>query len=174
MPFKPKNIVGMRFTKLVAIEDVGKDRYGSRLWRCVCDCGNETVVSTTNLISGNTKSCGCLRIPPRIIKHGGLIHGNKEKLYAIWNAMKNRCNNPNDPNYFRYGGRGIYVCEEWQKDYGAFRDWCYAHGYQKGLELDRENNNDGYTPENCRFVTHRENLLNTHRAKKYREVAQWS
>ena len=174
MAAKPKNIAGMRFTKLVAIECVGKSKAGCRLWRCVCDCGNEKVVSLPNLTSGATKSCGCLRIPPLMIKHGGLSRGEREKLYAVWSAMKNRCNNPNDRNYFRYGGRGIFVCDEWQNDYGAFRDWCYEHGYRKGLELDRENNDGGYTPDNCRFVTHRENLLNTHRAKKYREATAWS
>ena len=168
--FKPKDISGMRFGKLVAIKSVGKKGGDTYRWECQCDCGNTKEASVSDLIKGAVKSCGCLRVPPRIVKHGRLSNGKKEKLYSIWIAMNQRCSNPNDRNYFRYGGRGITVCSEWKKDYEAFRSWCFSHGYAQGLELDREDNNGSYTPDNCRFVTHRENLLNTHRAKKYKEA----
>ena len=161
----PKDITGNRYGKLVAIERTVK-KNGGYYWKCQCDCGNTKEISESNLCSGKTKSCGCLRVPPLVTKH----NGSNEKLYGIWTAMKQRCQNKNDRNYFRYGGRGISVCDEWSNNYGAFREWCYEHGYKEGLELDREDNNGDYTPENCRFVTHRENLLNTHRAKKYREA----
>lgn len=101
--------------------------------------------------------------PPILIKHGYLVNGKREKLYNVWIAMKQRCYNSHDANYMRYGGRGIDVCEEWKNDYGKFRNWCYENGYEQGLDLDRRDNDKGYSPENCRFITHRENLLNTHR-----------
>lgn len=166
---KPKNVEGMRFGHLVAIKRTEKkgDTYQ---WLCKCDCGNMTEVLVSNLTSGSTKSCGCMRKPPVMRKHGFLSRGKRpEKLYGVWVSMKQRCFNPNDVNFFRYGGRGISVCEEWKDDYEAFRNWALANGYKQGLELDRKDNDKGYSPENCRFVTHRENLLNTHRAKKYKE-----
>lgn len=167
---KPKDITGQRFGKLIAIERTGRKQHGTYFWKCKCDCGNFTEATVSNLLSGNVKSCGCLRKPPIMTIHGGSKHGAREKLYNIWVAMKQRCYNENDANYERYGGRGISVCDEWKDDYVAFRSWCYTHGYQQGLELDRENNDKGYSPDNCRFVTHRDNLLNTHRAKKYRRA----
>lgn len=102
--------------------------------------------------------------PPLLIKHGLLKKGKKrEKLYNIWVAMKQRCNNPNDANFARYGGRGIKVCKEWMDDYITFKSWCLDNGYKEGLDLDRKDNDGGYNPMNCRFITHRENLANTHR-----------
>lgn len=100
--------------------------------------------------------------PPILIKHGYLKDGQREKLYNVWVSMRQRCNNPNDINYARYGGRGIKVCKEWN-DYATFRTWCLNNGYKEGLDLDRRDNDGGYNPQNCRFVTHRVNLSNTHR-----------
>jgi hypothetical protein len=79
--------------------------------------------------------------------------------------MKWRCANPNCPGYINYGGRGIVVCKEWEDDYSAFRDWAIANGYSEGLQIDRKNNNKGYSPENCRFVTRSQNNKNR-RARK--------
>lgn len=171
---KPKDITGQRFGKLVAIERTDRqNRKKAYYWKCECDCGNTTEVTINNLTSGQTNSCGCQhKKPPVHIKHGRLTNGKRERLYNIWVSMKQRCFNENDKNYFRYGGRGITVCDEWENDYEVFRKWCLENGYEKGLDLDREDNNGNYTPSNCRFVTHQENLLNTHRAKKYREVTK--
>jgi TusA-related sulfurtransferase len=74
--------------------------------------------------------------------------------------MKSRCNNPNTCNFKYYGGRGIAVCEEWQHDYGAFRAWSLANGYQEGLSIDRIDVNGNYCPENCRWVTKKVQQMN--------------
>lgn len=74
--------------------------------------------------------------------------------------MKGRCHNPRDLCYRHYGGRGIVVSEEWRDNYSAFRDWSLSHGWKKGLELDRADNALGYSPANCRWVPHKENMRN--------------
>lgn len=155
------DIAGERFGRLVALS-VDHPGAGGRYWLCRCDCGKSTVVLCADLRSGGTKSCGCLAFemkPPVIIMHGM----SRTKLYKIWVAMRQRCGNPNDPNYDRYGGRGIEVCEEWSR-FEAFMEWAISSGYVEGeVDLDREDNDKGYSPENCRFITHRDNLRNTHR-----------
>jgi hypothetical protein len=76
--------------------------------------------------------------------------------------MKQRCNNPNTKLYYRYGGRGIKICDEWNSKHGFdnFMEWALTHGYSQNLEIDRINNNGNYEPSNCRFVTHAENMKN--------------
>jgi len=103
------------------------------------------------------KACGCLfKNNPNALKHGG----KGTKLYETWIGIKKRCLNPKASNFQYYGGRGITICPEWANDYVAFRDWSLSNGYQEGLEIDRRDNNDNYSPENCRWVTHKENCNN--------------
>lgn len=80
-------------------------------------------------------------------------------LYWAWKSMKQRCQNPRCKAYHNYGARGISVCDEWQT-FEPFCSWALENGYEKGLDLDRINNNDGYYPENCRWVDRQENVLN--------------
>lgn len=151
-----KDVIGKRFGKLIAVRQV--DDYiapnGNRhkKFMCKCDCGKTTLTLKDHLVSGKTKSCGCLRkeASKRMTTHGE-IH---TRLYRIWGNMVNRCTNPNNPAWDNYGGRGIIVCDEW-RSYENFRDWARANGYDNELTIDRINNDDGYYPDNCRWVSDR-------------------
>ncbi len=81
-------------------------------------------------------------------------------IYNVWRCMKQRCNNPNASGYKNYGGRGISVCNEWEKSSEAFYDWALANGYAPGLQIDRIDNDGNYEPSNCRWVTPKENASN--------------
>lgn len=83
------------------------------------------------------------------------------KLYFVYNSMKDRCKNKNTKNYKNYGGRGIRVCDEWNNSYEFFLKWALSNGYREGLQLDRIDNNGNYSPENCRWVSCKQNLNNT-------------
>ncbi|MDD3229598.1 MAG: hypothetical protein PHE09_10320 [Oscillospiraceae bacterium] len=153
---KAHDITGNRYGSLVAlsrVENRGKDT----AWLCLCDCGNKTVVKTPNLKNGHTKSCGCLKEKTSYrnnIKHGlSQNNGHIAKLYKLWSGIKDRCLNINNPHYKEYGGRGILICEDWVSDYEAFHKWAVSNGYKECLSIDRVNNNKGYSPDNCRFVT---------------------
>ena len=127
---------------------------------CRCDCGKMHTARACSLKSGATQSCGCLArekaaTPNR--KHG---FAHKDPLYSVWKGMRERCSNPRQEFWHRYGGRGIIVCHEWD-DFAAFREWALSHGWQRGLQIDRIDDAQGYSPNNCRIVTCKEN--NDHR-----------
>lgn len=153
-------MIGKKFTRLTVVtQDTTRPR-GNRYWKCLCDCGNTVVARTSDLRSGNTKSCGCYKSSNA--KNRMTTHGESStRLYAVWNAMMSRCYNPNTERYGRYGGRGITVCDEWLHKYPAFRDWAVANGYRDGLTIDRINVDGNYCPENCRWITKAEQQKNT-------------
>lgn len=161
---KPADLTGQKFGLLTALYRNGKNKEGRYMWRCKCECGNEYDVAASSLTSGNTRSCGCLQ-PKRAreahLKHGDLLFGKKAtKLYEVWRGMKSRCTYKRHVEHKNYGQRGISVCAEWASDYVTFRDWALKNGYKEGLQLDRIDNDKGYSPENCRFVTRLENAQN--------------
>lgn len=84
----------------------------------------------------------------------------REPLYQCWGNIKTRCYNQKNARYKDYGGRGILMCKEWLDSFLNFKKWALGNGYQKGLEIDRIDNEDIYKPDNCRFVTSHENNRN--------------
>lgn len=133
-----------------------------------CDCGRVVVMDLNNIISGSIVSCGCYRrqvhsagCRERFTTHGQSYSG----LYAVWQSMRARCENQKHRFFYRYGARGISVCQEWA-DFANFQQWAQASGYQSGLSIDRKDNDGGYSPENCQWITRSENTAKMHRDKE--------
>jgi len=155
MKFEAIDRTGHRYGRLVVVERAENDKNGKAMWLCKCDCGKELVIPAVRLSAGKS-SCGCL------VNNKELIYRrtHRNKLYNQWAGMIYRCTHKNAAHYERYGGRNISVCEEWATDYEAFANWSLENGYEKGLEIDRIDNNKGYSPSNCRWVSHMENSRN--------------
>ena len=154
-----KDLTGQRFNRLVVIREYGRDKWGKVLWLCKCECGREVVVREDNLRSEHTQSCGCLS--RELARERNTTHGcTNEPWYPTYKTMMQRCGHfkgASEGDLHRYRDRGITVCELWQKSPQAFGDWLLSHGWRKGLQIDRIDNNQGYCPENCRVVTQKEN-----------------
>ena len=171
-----KNLTGMTFNRLYVIKRVSNDKSERARWLlCRCKCGTIKTVLGKHLLSHKIQSCGCLQ-RERTTKH------NKchTRLYNIWRGMKDRCYNSNVLEYDNYGGRGIKVCEEWLNDFQAFYNWSMSHGYSDDLTIDRKENDGDYCPENCRWVTYKEQNNNTSRnrlltnAGETHTISEWS
>lgn len=145
-------VAGSRFGMLTALEPVGHTKARKVRWKCQCDCGNVTTTPTTAaLIRGHVVSCGC-----KTVKHGHCSGGGSQ-TYSTWRAMQQRCTNPNSADFKDYGGRGITVCAEWSD----FKVFLADMGERPaGRTLDRQDNERGYYPHNCRWATPREQAAN--------------
>lgn len=162
---KPRELVGEKFGRLTVVKRGKNNKYGQTRWHCVCECGNEKIITGNSLISGNTQSCGCLNkelISKRNLTHGLSKdkNGNKIRLYNIWIRMKQRCININCNDYKDYGDRGVSVCDEWMQDFESFYIWSMSNGYKENLSIDRKDVNGNYEPNNCRWVSQKTQARN--------------
>ena len=158
---KKLDLRGQRFGKLTVLRENGRDKRNNVLWLCRCECGNEVTVLGSNLRSERTTSCGCYN-RERVVE-ASTTHGmSKTRIYSVWESMLQRAGaikGASERDKRAYQDRGITVCDEWLV-FENFRDWALSHGYKEGLQIDRVNNDAGYCPENCRWVTPKENTNN--------------
>lgn len=166
-----RNIAGKRYGKLSVVR-----RSGEKSWLCVCDCGKVlAAIHSSNLYSGNTRSCGCAKRA----RDARSLSGKCKRLYQVWYAMKLRCNDKKDYHYPWYGERGISVCSEWES-YDRFVDWAMSSGYTDDMTIDRVDNDKGYSPDNCRWATRIQQANNTSRNVKLNHngedhtMAEWA
>lgn len=150
------NITGQKFGRLIVIEfshiHITKSGQHVTYWKCECECGNMKELSKSNLISGNSKSCGCLYEETKD-RHGYANHD----LYRVWISMIDRCFNPKCHSWDNYGGRGISVCERWKN----IENFIIDMGVRpEGYSIDRINNDGNYSPDNCKWSSASEQANN--------------
>ena len=151
--YKPEQKIGNALYLRDAISNTAKRKAIFK-----CKCGNEFIADIYKVKTFETNSCGCFH--SEMTAESNSTHQlSKHPLYAIWKSMKARCYNKTVKQYKDYGGKGVTICIEWLSDFKSFYDWAITNGWQKGLQLDKDIKGTGlvYSPENCLFVTPKEN-----------------
>lgn len=167
------NITGIKFGSLTAIRYSHSGENYQSFWEYKCDCG-KTHIARANTIKYITKkaqanndlevpSCGCIELA-RKTKHGYRKLKNTHPIYAAYRSIMDRCYNPNVPNYRKYGGAGITICDEWLNNPVAFIEWSLENGWKRGLTIDKDIlcnklkiSPKIYSPDTCLWITKEEN-----------------
>lgn len=183
-----RDLTGLRFGRLLvtgrAPDHIQKSGGRKTMWYCTCDCGNVTQVMASNLLRGNSQSCGC-KNREELIGLSTTHNQRYTRLYGVWTDIKTRCYNPKSSSYARYGARGILMCDEWRSSFEAFADWAYSNGYDESADrgectIDRIDVNGYYCPENCRFTNakkqanNRRNTLSLTINGETHTLAEWA
>lgn len=154
-----KSLIGQKFGRLLVLELSHVDKNRKSYWKCACECNNTNIIIVlgSKLLSGHTKSCGCLRIEKTVARSTshGMAHTSE---YKIWCRMIQRCTNPNNPSFADYGGRGILVCREWLNFESFFSDMGTRPSNRHSIE--RIDNSKGYCLENCKWALPQEQARN--------------
>ena len=165
MANKRVDVIGHKYGRLKAVKECEENRHGLIYVLCICDCGNEKIVQKGNLRGGNVKSCGCL-LKETASKTSRKYKNKMSRSYRnVYYHMKDRCYNPKSDRYYRYGARGIKVCDRWLESLDNFYEDMGERPF-KGAQLDRINNDGNYEPSNCRWVSRSENILNREMSSK--------
>jgi len=156
-------LLGQKFGRLQVIERLGNDRWKKARWLCRCTCGKSVIANSGDLLTGNTKSCGCLRADnTAALKYR---HGLRwTHSYNSWNDMLRRCGDSAHRVFKHYGGRGIKVCERWLEFTNFFKDMGER---PKRYTLERKDNEGNYTPGNCCWATQKQQARNKRTNKNY-------
>jgi len=146
-----KSLIGNTYGSLIVTQRAEQYKNKSISYLCKCECGKEVVCRTSGLITGKTTHCGC--------KLKRVKHLNRQ-LYEVWKGMKARCRDKKHIGYKIYGGKGVRVCDTWDKSFVPFYEWCIDNGWKDGMQIDKDIKGDGllYSPETCCIVTRKANM----------------
>jgi len=182
--YKNNNYGGRKFSRLTALKFSSKIK-GKAYWEFRCECGTKKIIQIYPVVRGKVKSCGCLHMEMcksgvNRLKHGDARKGMVVRLHKIWRKMIGRCYCKTDKAYPSYGKRGIDICKEWKENYVNFKEWALNNGYSDKLTIDRINNNKGYSPDNCKFSTRKQQARNRRNTRlltykgETKSLVEWS